>query len=94
MDFKTTKIPDVIIVEPTVHGDDRGFFFETYREENFAAAGIVGQFVQDNHSGSVQGTLRGLHYQIQGRTPEDRVFLHGGRGRPRAGVRALGGAPG
>lgn len=65
MDFKATKIPDVIIVEPTVHGDDRGFFFETYREENFAAAGIVGQFVQDNHSGSVQGTLRGLHYQIQ-----------------------------
>jgi dTDP-4-dehydrorhamnose 3,5-epimerase len=65
MDFKATEIPEVIIIEPTVHGDERGFFLETYREEKFAAAGIVGPFVQDNHSGSIQGTLRGLHYQIQ-----------------------------
>ena len=65
MDFKATKIPEVIIIEPTVHGDERGFFMETFRAGEFAAAGIDGSFVQDNHSGSVQGTLRGLHYQIK-----------------------------
>lgn len=65
MDFKATKIPEVIIIEPTVHGDERGFFMETFRAGEFAAAGIDGPFVQDNHSGSVQGTLRGLHYQIK-----------------------------
>lgn len=65
MEFKPTEIPEVIIIKPAVHGDERGFFMETYREEEFAAAGIVGPFVQDNHSGSTQGTLRGLHYQIQ-----------------------------
>jgi dTDP-4-dehydrorhamnose 3,5-epimerase len=65
MDFKATKIPEVIIIEPTVHGDERGFFMETFRAGAFAAAGIDGPFVQDNHSGSVQGTLRGLHYQIK-----------------------------
>ena len=65
MDFKATKIPEVIIIEPTVHGDERGYFMETFRAGEFAAAGIAGPFVQDNHSGSVQGTLRGLHYQIK-----------------------------
>jgi dTDP-4-dehydrorhamnose 3,5-epimerase len=65
MEFKPTKIPEVIVIEPTVHGDERGFFLETFRAEKFTSAGIVGPFVQDNHSGSVQGTLRGLHYQIQ-----------------------------
>jgi dTDP-4-dehydrorhamnose 3,5-epimerase len=64
MEFKPTKFPDVILVEPAVYGDERGFFMETYRAENFAKAGIEDNFVQDNHSGSVQGTLRGLHYQI------------------------------
>jgi dTDP-4-dehydrorhamnose 3,5-epimerase len=65
MEFIATKFPDVILVQPEVYGDDRGFFMETYRAKNFADAGIKDTFVQDNHSGSVQGTLRGLHYQIR-----------------------------
>jgi dTDP-4-dehydrorhamnose 3,5-epimerase len=64
MEFEPTTIPDVIILHPKVFGDDRGFFMETFREDDFSAAGIVGPFVQDNHSGSQQGILRGLHYQI------------------------------
>jgi dTDP-4-dehydrorhamnose 3,5-epimerase len=65
MEFKPTKIPGAILIEPAVYGDERGFFMETCREGEFAAAGIAGPFVQDNHSGSTQGTLRGLHYQIK-----------------------------
>ncbi len=65
MKFIPTVIPDVILVEPRVFGDERGFFFESYQANEFAAAGIPANFVQDNHSGSRQGTLRGLHYQIQ-----------------------------
>jgi dTDP-4-dehydrorhamnose 3,5-epimerase len=65
MKFLPTEIPDVLIVEPKVLGDERGFFMETYREERFARAGIQVTFVQDNHSGSRQGVLRGLHYQIR-----------------------------
>lgn len=65
MEFKPTSIPEVILIKPVVYGDDRGFFMETYREADFSAAGISDNFVQDNHSGSVQGTLRGLHYQIR-----------------------------
>jgi dTDP-4-dehydrorhamnose 3,5-epimerase len=60
-----TTIPEVLLIEPNVFGDDRGFFMETYQLSRFREAGIDEQFVQDNHSGSVQGTLRGLHYQIQ-----------------------------
>ena len=63
--FKPTAIPDVIVIEPKVFGDQRGFFLETYRQNAFQEAGIAAQFVQDNHSGSRRGTLRGLHYQIQ-----------------------------
>jgi len=59
-----TDIPDVWIVEPTLFGDDRGFFMETWRHEWFKAA-TDKPFVQDNHSKSVQGTLRGLHYQTK-----------------------------
>ncbi len=65
MEFKPTLFPEVILVKPAVFSDERGFFMETYRAENFAKAGIEDNFVQDNHSGSVQGTLRGLHYQIR-----------------------------
>ena len=65
MRFTSTSIPDVILIEPKVFGDARGFFMETYQAQRFAAAGIDADFVQDNHSGSRQGTLRGLHYQIQ-----------------------------
>ncbi len=64
MKFITTEIPDVIIVEPDVFGDHRGFFMESWHEEKFAAGGIDAHFVQDNHSRSSQGILRGLHYQI------------------------------
>ncbi len=65
MKFTATSIPDVVLVEPKVFGDERGFFLETYRAETFAAAGITAAFVQDNHSRSKCGTLRGLHYQIR-----------------------------
>jgi dTDP-4-dehydrorhamnose 3,5-epimerase len=65
MNFIHTSIPDVILIEPRVFGDERGFFLETYQAERFAAHGIPTHFVQDNHSGSRQGILRGLHYQIQ-----------------------------
>lgn len=65
MKFTATAIPDVILVEPQIFGDSRGFFMETWQARNFAAAGIDLPFVQDNHSRSRKGTLRGLHYQIQ-----------------------------
>lgn len=57
-------IPEVCLVEPVVHGDDRGFFLETWHARRYADAGITLPFVQDNQSRSVRGTLRGLHYQI------------------------------
>ena len=58
-------LPEVILVEPDVYRDDRGFFLETWREERYREAGIPGPFVQDNHSRSVRGTLRGLHAQVR-----------------------------
>ncbi len=59
-------IPDVVLLEPKVFGDDRGFFFESYNQRAFReATGLDPLFVQDNHSRSVKGVLRGLHYQIQ-----------------------------
>lgn len=60
-----TDIPEVLIIEPAVFGDERGFFIETWQRKKFAEIGIDIDFVQDNHSRSVQGTLRGLHYQIR-----------------------------
>ena len=61
-----TAIPDVLILEPRVFGDARGFFFESYNERAFRdATGLDVSFVQDNHSRSAQGVLRGLHYQIR-----------------------------
>ncbi len=59
-----TEIPEVILIEPEVFGDSRGYFMETYKEPLFRANGIRAQFVQDNMSRSVKGTLRGLHYQL------------------------------
>jgi dTDP-4-dehydrorhamnose 3,5-epimerase len=61
--FHPTQLPGVVIVEPRVFADDRGFFIETYKRSDFAAAGIDVDFVQENHSKSVRGTLRGLHFQ-------------------------------
>lgn len=61
-----TTIPEVLIVEPTVFGDERGFFFESFNARRFAElTGVHSHFVQDNHSRSVKGVLRGLHYQIR-----------------------------
>jgi dTDP-4-dehydrorhamnose 3,5-epimerase len=61
-----TAIPDVLVLTPKVFGDARGFFFESFNARDFAqATGVDAQFVQDNHSKSAKGVLRGLHYQIQ-----------------------------
>jgi dTDP-4-dehydrorhamnose 3,5-epimerase len=65
MRFIPTDVPEVIILEPEVFSDNRGFFMETYQVKRFAEAGISTNFVQDNVSGSHRGILRGLHYQIQ-----------------------------
>lgn len=65
MKFIPTDIPDVLIIEPQIFGDERGFFLETYQAKHFAEANITTNFVQDNHSGSRQMILRGLHYQIR-----------------------------
>lgn len=65
MDFLETSLPEVKLLRPQVHGDHRGFFMETWRREDFSNAGIDADFVQDNHSKSSRGILRGLHYQVQ-----------------------------
>lgn len=65
MHFLPTTIPDVLIIEPKVFADERGFFLESYQKKCFVDAKIEAEFVQDNHSKSRYGTLRGLHYQIQ-----------------------------
>ena len=65
MKITRLAIPDVILIEPDVFGDDRGFFFESFNQEKFAdATGLSPTFVQDNHSKSTKGVLRGLHYQF------------------------------
>jgi dTDP-4-dehydrorhamnose 3,5-epimerase len=63
--FRKTAIPDVILIEPKVFEDARGYFFEAYQKERFTEAGIPWEFVQDNQSRSQRGILRGLHYQIR-----------------------------
>lgn len=55
---------DVLVIEPDVYGDDRGFFLETWQRDRYAEAGVGGPFVQDNHSRSARGVLRGLHFQM------------------------------
>lgn len=65
MKFIPQKISDVVLIEPRVFGDERGFFMETWNEKLFALSGINKHFVQDNHSTSSKGVLRGLHYQIK-----------------------------
>lgn len=66
MNVIATRLPDVLIIEPKVFGDERGFFYESFNAKAFAeATGRVVQFVQDNHSRSAKGVLRGLHYQIE-----------------------------
>ena len=65
MQFTPLEIRDVVLVTPRVFEDERGFFMESFREDRFIAAGITAKFVQDNHSASSRGVLRGLHYQVQ-----------------------------
>jgi dTDP-4-dehydrorhamnose 3,5-epimerase len=66
MQIHTTEIPDLLIIDPKVFGDDRGFFYESFNARRFAElTGITDNFVQDNHSKSVKNVLRGLHYQIK-----------------------------
>ena len=63
MKITTTALPGVLIIEPKAFGDARGFFLETFQSERYARAGITQPFVQDNHSRSQRGVLRGLHLQ-------------------------------
>lgn len=65
MQAVATSLKDVLILEPKVFGDDRGFFFESFNEATFSSLGLPTRFKQDNHSGSSKGVLRGLHYQLQ-----------------------------
>lgn len=67
-----TDLPGVVIIEPRVFSDARGFFFESYHAERYAQAGLPPVFVQDNHSSSVKGTIRGLHYQL--RRPQGKLL--------------------
>ena len=87
MEFEPTRLPEVVLIKPRVFGDARGFFFETWQQQKFAAAGIDARFVQDNHSHSARHTLRGLHFQIQ--QPQGKLV----RVTPRRGVRCRGRHP-
>ncbi|TYP95652.1 dTDP-4-dehydrorhamnose 3,5-epimerase [Fodinibius salinus] len=73
MEITETTIADVLLLKPTIHRDDRGFFLETYRQEHFCSYGIDVHFVQDNFSQSQKGTIRGLHYQIE--QPQDKLIM-------------------
>jgi dTDP-4-dehydrorhamnose 3,5-epimerase len=72
MRFLRTDLPEVILIEPDLHRDERGFFLETYHARRYAEAGIPAAFVQDNHSRSCRGTLRGLH--AQSRRPQGKLI--------------------
>jgi dTDP-4-dehydrorhamnose 3,5-epimerase len=65
MRFTPQQIPDVVLIEPDVHRDARGFFLETWHQRKYTEGGVPGPFVQDNHSRSRRGTLRGLHAQLR-----------------------------
>jgi dTDP-4-dehydrorhamnose 3,5-epimerase len=65
MKFTELSIQGAYLIEPKVHGDDRGFFYETYRQDQFEKAGISTEFIQDNHSSSSKGILRALHFQVE-----------------------------
>lgn len=72
MRFRPTDLPGVVLVEPDVHRDARGYFLESYHAEKYRAGGIAGPFVQDSHSRSIGGTLRGLH--LQRRRPQGKLI--------------------
>ncbi|HEY4597648.1 MAG TPA: dTDP-4-dehydrorhamnose 3,5-epimerase, partial [Thermoanaerobaculia bacterium] len=72
MKFLPLALPEVVLVEPDVYRDDRGFFLETYQKRKYGEAGLPEEFVQDNHSFSSQGTLRGMHSQV--RNPQGKLI--------------------
>ena len=72
MKVTPTELTEVLLLEPRVFGDERGFFYESWNERSFADLGIKERFVQDNHSRSARGVLRGLHYQI--RQPQGKLL--------------------
>lgn len=72
MQFTPTDLPEVLVIDPDVHRDGRGFFVEAYHADKYRAGGITAVFVQDNHSRSVQGTVRGLHMQV--RKPQGKLI--------------------
>jgi dTDP-4-dehydrorhamnose 3,5-epimerase len=78
MNVLPTRLTGPILIEPRVIGDDRGFFLETFRREPYAALGVGAEFVQDNHSRSVRGTIRALHFQL---TPGQPKLMRVARGR-------------
>lgn len=63
--FEPTELPEVVLIHPVIHRDPRGYFLETHHQEKYAEGGIPDLFIQDNHSYSIRGTLRGLHAQIE-----------------------------
>ena len=73
-----TRLDGLVLLTPTKHGDDRGFFMETYRADAWAAQGVATEFVQDNHSRSRRGTLRGMHFQL---SPGQGKLVRVARGR-------------
>lgn len=78
MNIRKTSLPGVLVLEPKVFRDDRGFFAETFSTKTLAGSGIPSEFVQDNHSRSTRGVLRGLHYQR--RSPQGKL-VHAARGK-------------
>ena len=72
MHFTPQEIPDILLIENDLYKDERGSFLESYHKDRFRSAGIEGEFVQDNHSASSKGVLRGLHYQI--RQPQGKLI--------------------
>ncbi len=78
-EFRHLDIPDVILIQPRIFGDDRGFFLELYKHSDFVQAGIQEHLVQDNYSKSAFGVLRGLHYQKSPKTQGKLVFCLKGR---------------
>ena len=69
--FRALEIPGLFLIEPKVHHDERGFFFEAYNYRDFKGVGLDSPFVQDNHSRSKKGVLRGLHFQVK--HPQDKL---------------------
>jgi dTDP-4-dehydrorhamnose 3,5-epimerase len=78
MNIRETSLPGVLLLEPKVFRDDRGFFIETFNTRSLAGSGVPAEFVQDNHSRSTRGVVRGLHYQL--RSPQGKL-VHVARGR-------------